>query len=93
MYESGQRVKWKFWEEAYNAKISECFTKLKVNTYTIFATNDEYVPLKDQEIIIKSAKSYQKIDILKGEVHSKWAYETSEKVINNTANFLSSNFK
>jgi len=93
MYESGQRVKWKFWEEAYKANISECFTKLKVNTYTIFATKDEHVPLKDQEKIIKTAKSHQKIDILKDEVHSKWAYGVSEKVLSDTTSFLSSNFK
>lgn len=93
MYEHGQRVKWKFWTEAYKSNISECFKKLKVNTYVIFASKDEYVPLKDQEIVIKSAKSNQKIDILKGEVHSKWNFETSEKVINNTAKFLISNFE
>lgn len=93
MYESSQRVRWEYWIEAHSANIPECFKKLTVNTLVFFATKDEYVSLKDQKIIIKSVKPNQRIEILENEVHSKWSYEVSEKVIEKTANFFVSNFK
>jgi len=93
MYEKGQKVKWDYWIEAYQANVVKSFNKLTVNTCLFFASKDEYVPTKDQQAIIKTAKPHQKIEILKNEVHSKWSYEVSEKVIEKTANFFASNFK
>ena len=93
MYEKGQRVKWKYWVDAHKANIPESFKKLGMNTYVFFPTEDEYVPYKDQQVIIKSAKAHQKIEILKDQLHSQWPYDVSQKVIEKTADFLASNFK
>lgn len=93
MYEKGQRVKWDYWTDAYKANIIKSFNKLTMNTYIFFATEDEYVTQEDQQVIIKSAKPHQKIEILKNQLHSKWSYEVSEKIIEKTASFLASSFK
>jgi len=93
MYEKGQRMKWDYWIEAYQANVVKSFSKLKTKTLLFIATKDEYVPPSDQKAIIKATKSHQTIETLEGEVHSQWSYEVAEKVIAKTANFLVSNFK
>lgn len=92
MEEGGQRVGWDFWKQAHQANIVDCFKKIKVPTYVVFCEKDEYVSAENQQALISVAQSHQKIEILKGHTHSSWAYDQASKVIQNTVQFLSSNF-
>jgi esterase/lipase len=93
MYEQSQRVRWSYWLEAHEANVIKSFGKLSQQTFIFFATKDEYVPLEDQQEIIKIARPDQRIEVLEGEAHSKWQYKVAQDVIEKTANFLVLNFK
>lgn len=93
MYEKSQRVKWKYWIDAYKANVINSFKKNDINSLIFFATKDEYVSLKDQEAFIRVAKLNQKIVTLDNELHSKWTQKTINRVFELTTNFLVSNFK
>jgi len=93
MEEGGQRVSWDFWKQAHQANIVDCFKKITAPTYIFFCENDEYVSTENQQALISVAQSHQKIEILKGYTHSSWAYDQASKVIQNTIQFLVSNFR
>lgn len=93
MDEGGQRVDWDFWKQAHQADVVDCFKKITIPTYIVFCDNDEYVSAENQQALISVAQSHQKIEILKGHTHSSWAYDQASKVMQNTIQFLVSNFK
>ena len=92
MDEGGQRVDWDFWKQAHQINIVDCFKKITVPTYVVFCENDEYVSAENQQALISVVRPHQKIEILKGHTHSSWAYDQASKVIQNTIQFLVSNF-
>ena len=92
MEEGGQRVSWDFWKQAHQANIVDCFKKITVPTYVIFCDNDEYVSTENQQALISVVQPHQKIQTLKGHTHSSWTYDQASKIIQNTVQFLSSNF-
>lgn len=92
MEEGGQRVGWDFWKQAHQANIVECFKKITAPTYVVFCDNDEYVSAENQQALISVVQPHQKIETLKNHTHSSWAYDQADKIIQNTLQFLISNF-
>jgi esterase/lipase len=92
MEEVGQRVGWDFWKQAHQVNIVDCFKKITVPTYIVFCDNDEYVSIENQQALISIVQPHQKIEILKNHTHSSWTYDQTSKIIQNTIQFLVSNF-
>lgn len=92
MEEGGQRVGWKFWEEAHSAHIPECFTNTNIPEYVFLATNDQFVSEENRNALVKVAKPDQAIEILHNETHSSWSYDVATDVITKSIVFLKDHF-
>ncbi len=93
MEEGGQRVQWKFWQEAHEANVLKSLQNISVPTLVFLATNDEYVGEKDMNTLKSSALPNQEIETLQNYKHSTWSYDQAESVIQKTKDFLVKNFK
>ena len=88
MEEGGQRVRWDFWKEAYEADVVSRFKKTKIPELVFFATDDEYVSFEDQKPIRESAQPNQQIHILQNHTHSSWTYDQATDVIDKSIDFI-----
>lgn len=93
MEEGGQVVRMKFWEEAHDAMIAKKLVFVKAAAYIVQCTDDEYVDAKNRAAISENAQPNHQVEIFKGLKHSSWSYEKSEKIIDNSVEFLEKNFK
>lgn len=86
--ESGQIVQARFWQEAYDAKITDKLSSIKTPMYIVQCTADEYVDAQNRNAISKNAQTNHKMENFEGYFHSKWTYEQSKKIIDRSVNFL-----
>lgn len=93
MEEGGQRVSWKFWQEAHEANVIKSLQKLSVPVLIFLATNDEFISEKDMQVLKSSVLPNQEIETLQGHKHSTWNYDQAESVLEKTKDFLIKNFK
>lgn len=93
MEEVGQRVPWKFWQEAHEAGVVKSLQKILMSALIFLATKDEYVSEKDMKLLESSALPNQKIETLQYHKHSTWSFDQAENVLEKTKDFFVENFK
>jgi uncharacterized protein len=88
MEEGGQRVLDRFWEEAHDADIPQCYASLTAPAYLVFGTADEYVNEVNREALVRRAKLTDVIDVFDGYSHSAWTAEQTDDIIDRSMQFL-----
>lgn len=86
--ESGQRVRARFWKEAHNARIADKLSGLKVPTYIVQCSDDEYVLPKDRQAINSQKQPQHVVEMYEGYKHSLWTFEAADKIINKSVDFI-----
>lgn len=81
MEESGQRVRWSYWQEAHDARTAEKLRRVTCPGYIVQCTADEYVDAANRQAIINNADSNITIDNFEGYSHSSWSYDQAEEII------------
>lgn len=91
--EGGQRVRRRYWQEAHDADIIVRFRAITAPTLVFLATADAYVSEENQQAIIEARREHQRIELLEGWPHSAWTYDQATQVIDQSVDFLVSNFR
>jgi alpha-beta hydrolase superfamily lysophospholipase len=86
--ELGQRVSPEFWQQAYDANITEKLSRVKAPALIVQCTADEYVDAKNRDAIAQNAQSNHLIETYQGLSHSTWTYQQSEEIIIKSVNFI-----
>jgi pimeloyl-ACP methyl ester carboxylesterase len=92
MEEGGQRVRWRYWQEAYQANAASRFSEIVAPTLVFLATDDAYVSPENQQVLLASRQPHQQIVMLEGHTHSGWTYDQAENIIAQTVNFITAQF-
>lgn len=90
--ENGQIVQSAFWQEAHDARIGEKLPRVKVPTYIVQCTDDEYVDEANRKAISDNAQPNHTVVNYKNYKHSSWTYDQAEEIIKNSTKFLIESF-
>ncbi|MEK7472274.1 MAG: alpha/beta hydrolase, partial [Patescibacteria group bacterium] len=91
--EGGQRVRSKYWQEAYDAKVGDKLQSINSPMYIVQCSDDEFVSRENHEAISNSARSQHIVEMFNGYQHSAWSYEQSEDIISRSVDFLTKSFQ
>lgn len=87
--EDGQKYYGKFWQEARDSDFFSCFEEFEGKIYLVYGEDDRYIkPELRQQVIDLARKKGARIDILSGEDHSPWKFESAQKVMKNHIELL-----
>jgi esterase/lipase len=89
--EEGQRVQSSFWSEAHGIDFANCLGRIKIPTYVVQCTKDEFVNEVNRKAISSAAQPNHIIDIFEGYRHSKWTFNQAEKIIDRSVKFIIKN--
>ena len=90
--ENGHIVKWDFWKELYEAKISELFAKIVCPTYVIFASEDARVSKENQDALSEQSNDFKTVEIIEGLSHGPWTHKQGLEILDKTSLFIKNNF-
>jgi uncharacterized protein len=90
--ENGQTVKATYWQEAHDETIANKLTKVRVPTYIVQCSEDEYVSDENRHAITQNLQPNHKEITFEGYKHSNWTYAQAEPVIRQTVDFLIARF-
>lgn len=91
--EGGQRVGWRFWQEAYRADVVRHFREIRAPTLVFFATDDHYVSPANQQALIEARQPHQRIVVLDDHTHSGWSFDQAERVVDRSTDFMVAHFR
>ena len=91
--EGGQRVRARFWQEAHDARVAEKLALVKAPAYIVQCTADAYVNKENRDTLTKNALPQHRVENLEGYAHATWTYDQSEKIIEESVNFLAEHLK
>ncbi len=92
--EGGEKFYMSFWKEAFDMKFTSCLEEFAGKIHLVYGENDRYVSkeLRDKTVDTVKKKN-QEVMILKGQDHSPWEYELTEKVFTKEIDFLKKHLK
>lgn len=90
--EGGQKYYGKFWNEERTRNIFSSIEKYRGAVHLTFGEEDRYTEQHLREKLITLIKNKGgKVDILKGEDHGPWQYDTAQKLYTDELEFLEAN--
>jgi len=91
--EEGEKYKGSFWQEAKNSDFFACLKQINQPIHLVYGQTDKYIsPVLKEKVIQEVTDKKQPTLILPGEDHSKWSYETTQKVYDVEVEFLKAQF-
>jgi pimeloyl-ACP methyl ester carboxylesterase len=76
--EGGQKYYGKFWQEAKDSDFFSCLEQFEGKIHLVYGEDDRYIkPELRQQVIDLANKKGAQVDILSGEDHSPWKYESA----------------
>jgi len=91
--EAGQKYKGKFWLEAREADFFKCLGEYVGKIHLVYGENDKFISQKLRDKVIKIVKEKgQQAEILKGQDHSPWEYDLTQKVYEEELEIVKSAF-
>jgi pimeloyl-ACP methyl ester carboxylesterase len=80
--ENGEKYYGKFWQEAKASNFFNCFEQFQAKIHLVYGEKDRYIkPELQQQVIDLANKKGALVDILPGEDHSPWQYDTAQLIM------------
>lgn len=87
--EGGQKYMGSFWQEARNANFYQALGDYKGKIHLVYGENDRYVDKKLRDEVIDKIQAKDNYSlILRGQNHSSWEFDTTQKVYEEELEFL-----
>lgn len=87
--EGGQKYYGKFWQEAKDSDFFTCLEQFEGEVHLVYGEDDRYIkPELRQQVIDLAKEKGAQVEVLPGEDHSPWKYESAQKTMRKHIEFL-----
>lgn len=86
--EAGQLVRGRYWQEAREADVAGCLSRVACPAYLVQCTEDALVDEANRRAIAVAARDHHVVDTWDGLPHSAWSHQQSTEIIERSVTFV-----